>query len=219
MREILSGRVFDRALEIGCGLSSSLVDLDFVHGDVIEPLDLCINEASSKLNTNQFARIVFHKGLAEKLLPESSDLSNYDLILALSIVHEVQDPEMLMVAMKDALSSDGIIAITVTNSDSIHRILGRELGMQIDGAKSPMEVKMQQTTGAMSIDQLHALLASTGLRATAISTFFPKLLPHGALQSLYEEGVIDDRFLNQMYELGTELSAFGSEIICIATRA
>jgi 2-polyprenyl-3-methyl-5-hydroxy-6-metoxy-1,4-benzoquinol methylase len=219
VNEILSGRVFDRALEIGCGLNSSLADLDFGQGDVIEPLDLCIKQASSKLNSDQLARIVFHKGLAEKLLPNSSELANYDIVLALSIVHEVQDPKALMVALKDSLSSNGMIAITVTHSNSIHRVLGRELGMQINGTRSAMEVKMQQTTGAMSIEEMHALLESTGLKAHTISTFFPKILPHSSLQNLYDRGVIDDHYLDQMYELGDELAKFGSEIICLATKA
>lgn len=219
VNRILSGMFFDRALEVGCGLNSALTEVGFGTADVVEPMDLCITEASRKLGPDHLARIVFHKGLAEEVLQQSPDLTNYDLIFALSIIHEVQDPEALLRAMRRALSTNGTIVITLTNTESIHRILGREMGAQGHSAKTPMEIKMQQTTGAMSVVKLQELLAKCGLKASTMSTFFPKLLPHSEMQILFDKGVIDDSFLDQMFELGDALPLFGSEIICLAIKA
>ena len=81
-----------------------------------------------------------------------------------------------------------------------------------------MEDTMQQKTGAMSQLEISVLLERNNYKVLHLSTFFPKLLPHAAMQELLDQGTINEGFLENMFALGQELSTFGSEILCIAMK-
>ena len=216
--EALSGKTFASALEIGCGFQSSLTEVDFQQGVVIEPIPECIAASRKKLPEALKGKVNFHEGLAEEVLSSYVGQLEFDLVLAMSILHEVPEPELLLRSISSVMGKKSILVFSVTNKDSIHRILGRHLNIISDSGRTLMEDTMQQKTGAMSQLEISVLLERNNYKVLHLSTFFPKLLPHAAMQELLDQGTINEGFLENMFALGQELSTFGSEILCIAMK-
>jgi 2-polyprenyl-3-methyl-5-hydroxy-6-metoxy-1,4-benzoquinol methylase len=218
LREALRGKNFSSVLEIGCGLQSSITEIEFNQGVVIEPIPECIAASREKLPEALREKIEFHQGLAEEVLSSHVGRREFDLVLAMSILHEVLDPQLLLRNILSVMGENSILVLSVTNKDSIHRILGRQLNIISESGRTLMEDEMQQTTGAMSQIEISSLLKRNSYHILQLSTFFPKLLPHADMQRLLDQKKIDEGFLESMFALGQELSTFGSEILCIATK-
>jgi hypothetical protein len=134
-----------------------------------------------------------------------------------SILHEVENPAELLNAAKLLTKRGGKIVIIVTNKNSLHRILGVNLGI-LDSlnAKTQTEILMQQSHGAYSDFELHNEITGSGLRVLSINSIFPKLFSHAQMSELIATRVISFDFLDTMESLTPYLPGLGSELFAIA---
>lgn len=206
---------YEIILEIGCGRSSLLSEIDKnKHGILIEPIESLLDYALT--NLKNFTNLkAFRMTLDE--YASMKEITRSDLTIASSILHEVSDPNSFIEDCIKVTKPGGKIIFVVTNSLSIHRILGVSLGIQDSlSSKTLTEIRMQQASGAFSIEELTALFNNFDLTVEILETFFPKLLPHSRMQEALDQGIIDEKFLAQMSQLSDFLPDFGSEIIAVA---
>ena len=197
-------------LEVGCGLDSIFNHLNATaECMIVEPIEqLLFSNNNSKLKSN----IKKIPGRLEEVSHKIN--SKFHVIILSSLIHEIENPALLLNHCKDVLDKEGRILIVTNNQNSIHRILGVSMGeLEKLDSRTSTENQMQQISGAFTVKQLDVIVKSIGMKINKIETFFPKILPHKMMQSALDSNIIDMKFLNQMSNLINFLPKFGSEII------
>jgi protein-L-isoaspartate O-methyltransferase len=208
---VLVSRKTDSILEIGCGYDSIVSYVNFSHATILEPIRTHLKSAEKLMNKEAVERTTFIEGFAPQDIPLNK---KFDVIYAMSIIHEISHPQAFLESLGSSLSEGGRIIITVTNKNSIHRLLGQHMGISSE-VRTRTEDRMQQFTGAMDMDELENIIEISGFYSEHMGTFFPKLLPHETMSKFMSGGERDGIFLSKLFELGAFLPDFGSEIICV----
>jgi hypothetical protein len=215
---ILESADFSVATEIGCGRSSIFEYWSpSERAQTIEPIQQLLKEASLKiLEPTKWSGF----NLKAEDAQTRSELIKSDVTILSSILHEVENPARLLREAASLTKTGGLLVIVVTNKFSLHRIIGVELGLQKSlDQKTCTEIKMQQSHGAYSTNQLRIEVENSGLKLLKIETIFPKLFSHRQMQEFLEDSTIDLNFLNCMERLSNFLPGLGSEILAIAEAA
>lgn len=206
---------FEVATEIGCG-RSSLFEFwgPLNRAQTIEPIADLLENAKSRIQPNM--NWVGINARAEDVVVDA-ETSQSDVTIMSSILHEVENPAELLKAAKLLTKRGGKIVIIVTNKNSLHRILGVNLGI-LDSlnAKTQTEILMQQSHGAYSDFELHNEITGSGLRVLSINSIFPKLFSHAQMSELIATQVISFDFLDTLESLTPYLPGLGSELFAIA---
>jgi len=197
-------------LEVGCGLDSIFNHLNATaECMIVEPIEqLLFSISNSKLKSNI-------RKIPGRLEEVSLKINlKFDVIILSSLIHEIENPILLLNHCKNVLDKEGRIIIVTNNQNSIHRILGVSMGeLEKLESRTSTENQMQQIFGAFTVKQLEVIVKDIGMKINKIETFFPKILPHKMMQYALDSNIIDMKFLNQMSNLINFLPQFGSEII------
>jgi SAM-dependent methyltransferase len=213
--KLLTSNEFGVATEIGCGRSSIFESWSpNLKSQTVEPIGLLLDGAKARL---QCPEIWTGYCARAEDVSSTNTLAKSDITILSSILHEVEDPAELLNAAIGLTKPGGILAIIVTNKDSIHRILGVHLGFQAHlNQKTSTETRMQQTHGAYSISELTEELQGHGLEVIKTETFFPKLFAHKQMQEFLDDSLISFDFLKSMEALSDSLPGLGSEILAVS---
>jgi 2-polyprenyl-3-methyl-5-hydroxy-6-metoxy-1,4-benzoquinol methylase len=180
----------------------------------VEPIGLLLSEAKVRIQRPEIWE--GYCARAEEVSYENT-LAKSDITIMSSILHEVEDPSQLLNAAIGLTKPGGILAVIVTNKESIHRILGVHLGFQMElNQKTATEIHMQQAHGAYSITELTTELQDRGLEVIKVETFFPKMFSHMQMQRFLDESLITFEFLESMEALSDSLPGLGSEILAVS---
>jgi len=129
-----------------------------------------------------------------------------------SLLHEVYKPEKLLKAVRDWCAEDTIIHFNTPNSNSFHRLWGRECGM-IHDLKTPSEkMKLMQRNRVFYLDELVNLLEAAGYECMEKGSYFLKLFNDSKMLRAVNDGLIDNRLLDGLYTLTDYFPENGSEI-------
>jgi hypothetical protein len=213
--KFLASNSFGVATEIGCGRSSIFESWSPEYkSQTVEPIPVLLDEAKTRIK-----RPEIWKGYCARTeeVSEENALIKSDITILSSILHEVEDPSHLLNAAIRLTKPGGILAVIVTNKESLHRILGVRLGFQAElNQKTLTEIRMQQAHGAYSIPELTEELTEHGLEVIKTETFFPKLFSHIQMQRFLDESLITIEFLKSMEALSDSLPGLGSEILAVS---
>ena len=213
--KLLTSKDFGIATEIGCGRSSIFESwAPALRSQTVEPIRLLLDEAKVRIQRPEIWE--GYCARAEEVSYENA-LAKSDITIMSSILHEVEDPSQLLNAAIGLTKPGGILAVIVTNKESLHRILGVRLGFQAElNQKTTTEIRMQQAHGAYSIDELAKELQEHGLEVIKTETFFPKMFSHMQMQRFLDESLITFEFLKSMEALSDSLPGLGSEILAVS---
>jgi hypothetical protein len=202
-------------IEVGCGKDSIFNHLDSsVVGTIIEPI---VSLTAKQDLVRHLPRVKVINSLFEEV--EVGETEPAEVVLLSSILHEVSDAKLLIETSSKFLKSNGAIVLVVPNAWSIHRFVGeRKKIISSLEEQSDTQRKMQQKQQVYSPDSLMAFLENCGFVIEEIRTFFPKLTSHPQMQHLLDAQLVDDSFLDRLYDLSEFLEPTGSEIIAIAKR-
>ena len=202
-------------VEVGCGQDSIFNHLDSsILGTIVEPIE--------SLTTGQdlgrrLPKVKVINSLFEVV--QVGAIEQAEVVLLSSILHEVNDATLLIETSSRFLQSDGAIVLVVPNAWSIHRFVGERKNIitNLDD-HSDTQRKMQQQQPAYSPESLTIFLDKCGFYIESLKTFFPKLSSHSQMQQFLDSKLLDDGFLDRLYDLSEYLEPTGSEIIAIARR-
>ena len=135
-----------------------------------------------------------------------------DLILCSSLLHEVEDPAILLMEIKKVSCEDTVVHVNVPNAKSIHRIIAYEVGM-IDNISSfsDRNVLLQQHT-VFDMVTLCELVRSCGFEVIEGGSYFLKPFTHSQMYNMMKNEIIDKKVLDGLYGLEKYLPEYGSEI-------
>ena len=201
-------------VEVGCGQDSIFNHLgSSILGTIVEPIE---SLTTSQDLGRRLPKVKVINSLFEAV--QVGAIEQAEVVLLSSILHEVSDATLLIETSSRFLKPNGVIVIVVPNAWSIHRFVGQRKNIitNLDD-RSDTQRKMQQQT-TYSPESLTIFLDSCGFDIESLKTFFPKLSSHPQMQQFLDSKLLDDGFLDRLYDLSEYLEPTGSEIIAIARR-
>lgn len=201
-------------VEVGCGQDSIFNHLgSSILGTIVEPIE---SLTTSQDLGRRLPKVKVINSLFEAV--QVGAIEQAEVVLLSSILHEVSDATLLIETSSRFLKPNGVIVIVVPNAWSIHRFVGQRKNIitNLDD-RSDTQRKMQQQT-TYSPESLTIFLDSCGFDIESLKTFFPKLSSHSQMQQFLDSKLLDDGFLDRLYDLSEYLEPTGSEIIAIARR-
>lgn len=126
----------------------------------------------------------------------------FDYIIMGSLLHEVDDPQKLLGAVKSVCNKDTVVHINVSNASYIHRLLAKAMGIIADVHERSELQKTMQRRCAYDLGELKEEVRKAGFRIIETGGEFVKFFTHEQMQRMLDEEIIDMRMLDGMYALG-----------------
>lgn len=171
--------------------------------------DFDIVEASSNycdLLRKRFKNVNVFNDYLEKF----SSSRKYKTLLASHVLEHVENPAKFLKAASRLLSENGFLLISVPNANSIHRLLGVEMGL----IKSPTQLNEQDTKighyRVYDSKKLRNDLEQGGFEIINLSTSFLKFLSNSQTEKL-----INKKDWIHFYSLSKQFPENGSDIFAI----
>jgi ubiquinone/menaquinone biosynthesis C-methylase UbiE len=201
-----------RLLEVGCGHMPLHTDLSGMHITVVEPAAEFARNARSTLAAGADVKVI-EAFLEEVELPEMP----FDMVVVSCLLHEVDDPQALLAAVRRMCSSNTVVHVNVPNARSLHRLLAVAMGL-IDRpeAHSQTQAAMQQR-GIYDLQTLEVELFAAGFAVRERGSLFVKPFTHGQMQQLVDQRFMTPAMLDGLGRLADTLPELGSEIWVNAT--
>lgn len=135
-----------------------------------------------------------------------------DMVLCSSLLHEVEEPEVLLCGIKKVCDESTIVHINVPNANSVHRILAME-SEYIESVydMSNRNIALQQNR-VYDLDSLIKEVSDVGFEVIDKGSFFVKFFSHSQMWTMLENDIIDKHVLDGMYKLTEHMPDLGSEI-------
>lgn len=202
-------------LEIGCGLEPLFPYIeDFEREVIVEPAGMFIEVMRQKIEQCRMQDKVcciegFFEDEADRVKKTGVE---FDYIIVSSLLHEVEQPEKLMMAVKETCGQNTIVHINVPNANSLHRLLAKEMGLISDVHElSDLQIKMQRNS-VYDIDSLSEFVKDIGFEVLESGSYLPKFFTAGQMEQILQNGILTEEVFEGLYGLGKYLPDYGSEI-------
>lgn len=196
-------------LEVGCGEMPLFLDLPFdMKVTIVEPalefaanaLELSSNFINTRVINNFIENVCF-------------DGDKFDMIVLSCVLHELENPKTMLLAIKKLCHKNTIVHINVPNASSLHRQLACSMGLIPNiNATSDMQKNMQQNSRVYSMDTLLKELADNGFEKKDSGSIFVKPFTHHQMQVLVDSGFMTEAMLDGFANLANIMPDLGSEI-------
>lgn len=208
-----------RMLEVGCGdepLFEYLRDDKYETFDIVEPGTEFVNIAKHKAESHKNVSII--QAFFNMEYAKSKCSNRYDFIVCSELLHEVEDDKDLVLAVKESLKQNGYAIFEVPNAGSLHRLLGRNMGM-LESVHSVSERGIKyQINRVYDMNSLKSLVEQMGLSVVSEGGIFLKPFSHSQMKRCLDFDIIDDRVLDGLDELGAVMPDIASEIYVVCQK-
>ncbi len=201
----------DSVLEIGCGVRPLFCDFEDQYSfTVIEPADHCYQNAKSLAES--YHNVECYQGCCEDIA-ESFKAKKFKMIICAGLLHEVEDPHLLLKSIGFMCNENTVVHINVPNARSLHRLLANEMGLTHDIYQLSDTNKIFQQHSVFDIDLLKQLVIEEGYEVLEEGSYFIKPFTHQQMQKCMDYEILNTQILDGLDKLcGSELSEFGAEI-------
>ena len=208
--QLLKHHKHSRFLEIGCGSDPLFQDVaDFDKMVIVEPDKTFFEIARSLANNNKKIEILNNS--IESLNNKSSDYE-FDFIVIGGFLHEIDDPQSVLQAIKKYSNKDTLIYSFVPNANSFHRLLAISMNI-IESVyeKSNNDVKFGRRV-VYNINTYNSLFSENGYEIINSGTYFIKPFAHSQMDELLKNKIIDESCLDGLDRMIEFLPDFGAEL-------
>lgn len=183
-------------LEIGCGMNPFFCDFkDYENMVIIEPGTVFVDNAR-ELAQNEEGRIDVLEGFLEDQVQNIKKLEiDFDFIILSSVLHELDDPQRMLKAIKELCSDTTVVHINVPNANSMHRIIAIEMGLINDIHEQSSQMQKMQRRRTYDMDLLKREMEISGLDVIDSGSYFVKPFTHYQMQRCLDEGILDANIL------------------------
>lgn len=113
--------------------------------------------------------------------------SEFDHVILANVVHEVPDRAALFANAAHHLRADGMLHVTAQNPGSIHRVVGREMGLILDLTEVSERGQQFETLKVMDAESLVELGRFAGLTVVHLAGIMLKPLPNSLMETLPDD--------------------------------
>lgn len=197
-------------LEIGCGMEPlfSFLDLtDIESYTVVEPVKHFCEHARGMRNGEKVK-------IFNQYMEDFSGGGEYDLIICSSLLHEVDDQNLLLNQIRKVCSKKTIVHINVPNALSFHRLLAKEMHLIEDVHEFSNRDNMRQHTKVFDQIQLEEMLNDHGFEKIKSGSFFVKPFTHDQMMLCVNARIITEEMLEGLNAMTKYMPEYGSDIYC-----
>ena len=203
-------------LEIGCGELPLFTNLDNVVVTVVEPA-AAFAERARELARERSGVTVLEACAEQVPAPVSGGTGGFDMIVVSCLLHEVEDAQALLAAVRRQCRADTVVHVNVPNAQSLHRLLAVSMGLiQAPDARSETQRVMQQRA-VYDRGNLETEISRAGFKVFDRGSLFVKPFAHSQMQYLVDTGFLTPLMLDGLGSLTDLLPDLGSEIWVEAT--
>ena len=210
--EILHQYNPQHVLEIGCGMEPlfKYADWNYQLWTVIEPSNIfCENAKQIVLDRKSEACVQIYQDFFPT---HEIDGMQFDFIVCSSILHEVEDAELILRGMADACTGDTVVHINVPNANSFHRILAKNMKLLDDVHDFSERNRQLQQHRVFDMKSLTAEVEKMGFSVCESGSYFLKPFTHEQMFRMMEDHIIGEEVLDGLYAITESLQEYGSEI-------
>lgn len=203
----------DNILEIGCGMKPFFVDFkDYRNMVIAEPGESFVENAKRLLALEDKRIEVVHGFLEDKIEVIKSLGIEFDYIILSSVLHELDDPQKMLSAIKELCSENTIVHINVPNANSIHRLIAIEAKLINDVHEQSVQMQKMQRRRTYDMDLLKGEMTAADLKVVDSGSYFIKPFTHFQMQRCLDEGIIDDNVIMGLENLVKYIPEYGAGI-------
>lgn len=133
-----------------------------------------------------------------------------DFIVCSGLLNEVEQPERILRSARSLLGASGVVHVNVPNAHSLHRRLARAMGIIATERQLTRRNRLLAQYRVFDLAGLIDLAAGTGFRVVEKGGYFLKPFTHAQMESI--AGVLSNKMLDGLWQLGRELPELASEI-------
>lgn len=203
----------DYILEIGCGMNPFFLDFkDYKRMVIAEPGNSFADNAEM-LAKKENVRVDVVRGFLEKETEKIKALEiDLDFIILSSVLHELDEPERMLEAIKSICSRDTVVHVNVPNAKSLHRLIAVEVGLINDVHEQSVQMQKMQRRRTYDRELLREEIERAGFEILDEGSYFIKPFTHAQMQKCLDEGIIDDQVLLGMERIIKYIPEYGSGI-------
>jgi SAM-dependent methyltransferase len=205
---------FKNILEVGPGRNTvSELFADFDNYIILEPIEYFSSSFPPVNGKFQLRRETIESFIS------SGPKEDFDLVILSSVLHELEDPEALLLKLKDVIATGSKVVVVVPNNLSLHRLIGELEGHAKAGPiLTETERRMQQNT-SFSVESMQEFASAAGYLVKEIFTSFVKPHPHFRMHELMAQDIISELELDSLYSISKILEPYGSEIFAVLEKS
>lgn len=185
-------------LELGCAnglMTKKLLEIS-KKLDVVDGAEHYIEETKKYLGGTGAGVRSFY-GLFMNYEPDKK----YDAIILSSILHEVDDPVGLLKKVREWMKNGAVIHINVPNAASLHRRVGRIMGMIKDEHEFSERDVFYDTQRVYDLEKLEKDVRAAGFKIIKKGGYFLKPASNSQMDGW------DRKLIDAFYEVGKEVPA------------
>ena len=202
-----------KILEIGCGNDPiHFYFNDFEMLDLIEPGEHFYEFTKSKVVDDP--RITIQNCFLEEANLRAKN--DYDVIIIGGFLHEIDNPEEVLAAVKDVANPKTIVITYVPNANSFHRILALESGLIKSNYEFSENDKAFGRRNVFNQQSIQSLFKHGGFDTVKSDTYFIKPFTHGQMNELMESSFLTEELLTGFFRMSKYIPDLGCEIFLSA---
>ncbi len=202
-----------RILEIGCGNDPiHFYFNDFEILDLIEPGEHFYEFTKSKVADDP--RITIQNCFLEEANLRAKN--DYDVIIIGGFLHEIDNPEEVLAAVKNVANPQTRVITYVPNANSFHRVLALEAGFIKSNYEFSENDKAFGRRNVFNQQSIQSLFKHGGFDTVLSDTYFIKPFTHGQMNELMESSFLNEELLRGFFKMSKYLPDMGCEIFLAA---
>lgn len=212
--DILQKYPTENILEIGCGMEPLFLKYQkFEKMTVVEPANI-MYQSAVKHRQAVSGNIECIHDFVENRVDELKE-KNFDFILLVGLIHEVEDSDKIMDAVKKICRKDSYVLITTNNPYSFHLTLAYEAGMIPQLGILTDKAKSFQRNSAFTMEEMKELAKRHGFVVIEEGAYFIKPFSHGQMKELVDRQIIGREVLDGLDRLVKYIPELGAENYCV----
>ncbi|MGE0785388.1 MAG: class I SAM-dependent methyltransferase [Sandaracinaceae bacterium] len=220
--ESLRGSGARTVVEVGCGSDPLVLEAigcmpHLERWVIVEPSALFLEIAARIADVVPEARVVrgfFESSKGDVIAALGQD--HADAIVIDGLLHELDDPDGLVRAARSLLAPRGLLHASVPNAFSMHRRLGRAMGLIDDVHRLSARNRHFEQRRVFDLEAFVALFARCGFAIE--KTGGHTMMPFASAQMSAIEAQLGDEVFQGLTRLGEELPELAAEIYVDARR-
>ena len=211
--EILGRYKHHNVLEVGCGLEPLFQFCTNYHTmTIVEPGEKFIDNAK-RIAKESDKKIECIQDFFENSVVKLQKLNHvFDFIVVSSLLHEVENPQKLLQSIYAVCDENTVLHINVPNSNSIHRLLAKEMGLIADTHEVSILQKTMQRNRVYDLHTLVEEVEKAGFIILEQGTYFPKFLSATQMEKMLEDNIISENIFGGLDKMIKYFPEYGSEI-------
>lgn len=203
-------------LEVGCGTDSIVKYYnEYKEVIIVEPSRSFVEILKNELRKGENIKII------NNYIEDCKDYLKkyeYDFVIVSSLLHELEDPEKVIRVIYDIISEKTIVYANVPNANSLHRIIGKEMGVISNEYElSENNLKLQQKR-VFDVQALQEIFVKNKYDIAESGSFFLKPFTHAQMHRILSGEIFPEKVIGALYNIAKIFPWYGSEIFVVCKK-